>query len=162
VDELTKSWGSLDEKQKKNLIFSAIVEGGFQPTDFRVEWEPRLRLTHPRTKDYFDFGSWDRDFSTFSFTRPGHGGEVQRGDITAPHDFRCIQLRMWEGDLRKWLQALDEDTNTPDLWAAIENQVGFANAIKSPTLDNRTFSSGEQQYVLAQLDGVVPNFETTS
>jgi hypothetical protein len=136
-------------KSQTNQVFELIQELGLNPSDFVWEkhessWDTFLKipiLIHKPSGYYMTFDlKGDLRFSVFS---PGRDEWTQ-----------SIETRSWFGQtkaIRKWLQYLKRETESPDLWNAISQEKNLIEASASSDTSNALFSNNEREYISAAL-----------
>src|SRR5215210_1553415 len=136
-------------KSQTNQVFELIRESGLDPTEFEWEkhesaWDTFLKipiLIHKSSGYYMTFDSkGDLRFSQFS---PGRDEWTQ-----------AVETRSWFGQtksIRKWLQYLKRETESPDLWNAISQEKNLIDAAASSDTSNTFFAIDEREYISAAL-----------
>jgi hypothetical protein len=133
-------------RSQRNDVFASITEVGFRPTDFALypfEAKDEL-LRHDASESFFSWGA-----------RRSHLGGVMSVDVDARiergerESFTPMESE-WPTVLRVWLTKLKQELETPDLWAALEEN---RDAIEAPSTEdeNTPFSATERAEITKQL-----------
>jgi hypothetical protein len=105
-------------------------------------WSYRVSvLTHRPTGHCCIFGAYTVTFC------PGTNKKIEdfgHDDKWPKKQFLC----------RKWLVALKEEVDAPDLWATIGQEKSLSAAAASADLDNRPFTAAEQNLIATKLDEI--------
>ena len=139
---------------QKNTILQLIFEYGPPPDDFQwsekqqEEWSnmsPKPYrvsvLTHRATGYFCIFGAYTLTFS------PGVSKKVQ--DVDHENEWQKKQFVCC-----KWLVAVKEEVEAPDLWATIGQEKALPTAASSANLDNQPFNAAEQKLIATRLDEI--------
>lgn len=134
-------------RSQKNLILQAIVEAGFNPSNFHWSEQESSRykviisvLNYTSSGYFFSF---DYNFvSTFS-----------------PDETMLVNtqnLGSWDLQwqvLQSWLVCLKRETEAPDLWSTIAQESELLDATDSGN-DNSSFNKEEKKYIISAIDEI--------
>jgi hypothetical protein len=132
------------DKFQKNAIFLAITEAGLAPVDFELSLDPydgETLLDHKRSTALFLIGEKNLGKTSIAY-------EVADG----PRQY--LHVADWLPAAKDWLTTLKRDLETPDLWAALQQQQTMLDGLSADSGENTPFTADEQQQIAQQLDEV--------
>jgi hypothetical protein len=131
-------------KAERNAIYEAIVASDFDPRKFVLDQPDRsgLVLTHEPSGFSLSFrelfGDWSVSYGTSE--------DNVRATAEAREEFPVY--------VRKWLQLLRDDLETPDLWAELQTEQVRLEGEPGPSVENTPFTPDELAEIVRELQAV--------
>ena len=128
-------------KWQKNKIFEAIQAVGFDPREFDLdESDTEVRIKHKWSASYF-------------VVRGGPGHYVEHSVVGDPPAF-SYDAYSWPAlmsRVSRWLEDVDRDLATPDLWAERQREVKLLGPGSDSVTENTPFTPDEQKEIAERL-----------
>jgi hypothetical protein len=137
------------EKSHKNDIFKAIEAAGLQPKDFKlINTKGVVRVKHKWSKFCFTVSSGPGPYvGRYNFTN-----ELER-----PYDAHSSAGLLTH--VKNWLDLVKHDINTPDLWAELQRENKFLEAVFDEATENTPFTREEQREIAERLKQLPTDFK---
>jgi len=128
-------------KRQKNDVFEATQAVGLDPNEFDLQDDAvEVRIKHKRSLSCFIIGG-----------DPGHyvGRYVVGDDPEWP--FEEFSWRSMIPRIRRWLEEVKRDLETPDLWAEFQRETELLEANFDDVTENSPFTPDEQKVIAGRL-----------
>ena len=140
------------QKWQKNEIFEAIQAVGLNPREFDLENDgAEVRVRHKWSASCFTIGGG-----------PGH--YVCANIVGDAPTFGPLDAFSWQAVLpriRRWLEDVKRDLETPDLWAELQRQAELFGASSEDVIENTPFNQGEQNVIAERLQELAEHASRT-
>jgi hypothetical protein len=144
--ELGTLGSMLLSRTQKNEVFAAVTEVGFRPNDFALHTleEKDTLLRHDASESFFRWGLIEKFLGAEA--RVHVYARIEQGE----REHYQLPDGTWPALLRGWLRRLKEELETPDLWAALEDNREAIEAARTDD-ENTPFTAEEQAEIVKQL-----------
>jgi hypothetical protein len=132
------------QKWQKNQLFEAIQGAGLDPREFEFEdGDAEVRLKHKWSDSCFIFG--------------GDAGHYVGRCVVGDGPDWPYQIYSWQTlvpRVKRWLEEVKHDLETPDLWAELKREGGLLGAGSDEISKNTPFTPDEQKEIAGRLQEI--------